>query len=366
MSGTKSKCENVESLTAISKSELRPIVNHDKARAIEVINEARSHINSAKYELTPDITGKPGAAVRFNRYKRDQIRNLDSVVRSPFFARYQADLHMNGTVELVDVLLTKARDVGGAVLGDGWLLTNWTSALGTGIRTISPGENIQIDAGRRPTYSVNLTCQYEELLPKAINARFALTGKAGAITSEDELTDENRSATVAIEPAPIEYETKPSFGLDDIIVLVDEPQKAALALPFDRSAVIEGPPGSGKTSVGLMRTAVLYDQQWELLSLDRKSDQPFHDYNTMQVVVYNEEMVEYLQSLARTIGVHQIEVTTTRDFFRRICRATRMLSGTQRRDKSSLAILKGRRESLDAYFMGFQSHASKNLYEKHR
>lgn len=344
---------------AMDLSEIREIVDNDKSLAVEVAQEAKSQVNSFRLtELRPDITGKPDGVNQFNRFKRDQLRNLQAVTRSPFFARYRAVMTMKGESEEIDVLLTKARDVAGAVMGDGWLLTTWTSPLGLAIRGVQPGGQAEIEVRWVTTYEVNNSSLYETLLPEVANATFDAIGRRGVIASEDELSEVEAKPQASTELAPVEYEAKPAFGLSDIVVLVDEPQRAALALPFGQSVMIDGPPGSGKTSVGIMRTAVLYDQQWDELDLDRQSDKPFHDYGTMRILVYNEEMVEYLQSLAQSIGVSHVQVMTTKDFFKRICRETRMLTGTERRDRPSLAVLKSRREALRAYFAGFQAHAA--------
>lgn len=363
----------------VTAEELREIVSSDKALASEVIREARDHISSFRtMGLLPDITGKPDEVAEFNRYKRDQLRNLENVSRTPFFLRVKTDFTQKGETERKHILLTQARNVSAAVFGDSWILTSWTSPLGLAIRGKTPGDRVIIPgspasrsfpkAPARPeaVYDTLGTATYAELLPRLANAEFLLDdGRHAGVVSEDDLDQLLAQTAASPQLPPKEYQTKPTFGLNDIIILVDEPQNAALALPFRQSAIIEGPPGSGKTSIGIMRIAVLYDQQWEVLGLRQERDRPFHDYSTMRVLVYNDEMVEYLRSLANSIHVDHVQVSTTRDFFRRICRETRLLSGTERRDKSSLAILKGRPEALCAYFAGFKSHL-RRYWEKHQ
>ena len=290
----------------------------------------------------------------FAGFKTEQLRNLEYVTRAPFFLRVTCDMTLRGDAEPTLVLLTKARNVGSAVFGDGWILTTWTSPLGLAIRGAAPGEITQAGVA---TYEVQARAQYENLLPRFVNGDFLFPdGRPAAVVNEDELDGMLASASANMRLPAVKYQPKPTFGLSDIIVLVDEPQRAALALPFKQSAIIEGPPGSGKTSIGIMRIAVLYDQQWEQLGLKRDRDQSFHSYATMRVLVYNDEMVEYLKTLANSIGVDHVQVSTTKDFFRRICRETKLLSGTERRDRPSLAVIKGRRETLDAYFAGFKEH----------
>ncbi len=361
--------EKSESALAVQKAtaeEIREVVRADKETGLEVIKAAEQELSSFSL-IVPhqDITGKPHGVIQFERYKMDQLRNLQVVTRTPYFLRVTADRTERDKTERVLVLLTKARNVGAAVFGEAWMLTTWTSPIGLAIRGKAPGERVKFERDRVVIFDVREFANYEELLPRFVNGEFVLPdGRPAAVVSEDELEALLATAPTTAELPSVEYETKRTFGLNDIIVLVDKPQIAALALPFKQSAIIEGPPGTGKTSIGIMRIAVLYDQQWEELGLQRDRDRPFHDYNTMRVLVYNDEMVEYLKSLASSIGVEHVQVGTTKDFFRRICRETKVLSGTERRDRPSLAIIKGRREALVAYFAGFKMH-SKRWWQKH-
>lgn len=347
------------STTKVTAQELRENVDADKTLSIEVIDKAKEQITSfLNIELTPDITGQPNGVQQFNQYKRDQVRNLDHIKRSPFFSRISAQMTIQGQTEDMNILLTTARELGGVFVEDGWMLASWTSPLALNIRGKKPGDRVEIKVRTSPViYKVDETAQYEELLPRVVGAKFHLKDGMAVLENEDELDSMAAASKPSTEIKAKEYQAKTTFGLSDIIVLVDEPQRAALALPFDQSVTIEGPPGSGKTSVGIMRIAVLSDQQWDFLKLDRKVAKPFHSYTTMRVLVYNEEMVEYLKGLAQSIGVEHVEISTTKQFFLRACRAVKLLTGTHRKDKQSLASLKGRREMLKAYFAGFKAHA---------
>ncbi len=340
----------------VTIEELARNVEADKARAVGAIAKARSALGSlTEIEFTPDITGNPNAS-SYKEFKRDQRRGLEAASRSPFYYRVDTDRTMFGTTEPVRLLLSKARDMGSLVEGDDWQVVSWTSPIANLIQGKRPGATVEFTRRTTTVYKVGESARYESLLPRAENAFFALRTGDATIAGEDELQTAPAQAIVGVEVKPQWYEAKASFGLSDIIVLVDEPQRAAMALPFDKSVMIEGPPGSGKTSIGIMRIAVLYDQQWEALNLRQDRDAPFHDYSTMRVLVYNDEMVEYLKALAQSIGVERAQVETTTDFFRSVCQATGLLRGTRRRDPPSLAMLKGRREILAAYFAGFQRH----------
>lgn len=345
----------------VTAEEIRRNVRVDKDRALEAIEKAEEErVSGRRFDFRPDMTGEPNAAAAHRAYHRDQLRGLEAVCRAPFYYRVDTTRTMRGEIEPIQLLLSKARDTGGVVEGDGWMIVSWTAPIANLIQDKGPGETVEFTLRTTTTYKVAESSRYETLLPQLVNAQFSLwTGRA-AVASEADLEAMLAKAPLLTELPAKEYTTKPTFGLSDIIVLVDEPQRAAMALPFGKSVVIEGPPGSGKTSIGIMRIAVLYDQQWDALGLKRDRDAPFHDYRTMRVLVYNDEMVEYLRGLAQSIGVEQAQVETTEDFFRRVCRATKLLSGTQRRDRPSLSILKGRREALHAYFAGFRSHVQQD------
>jgi len=349
-----------DSTTKVTAQALRENVDADKALSIKVIEAARDQISTfVNYQLTPDITGKPDGISQFNEYKRDQVRNLDRVKRSPFFRRFTTRRTRSGQTEDVQVLLTTAGELGGVFIEDGWVLASWTSQLALKIRATGlPGDRVEIDQKVPIIYEVDASAQYGELLPRVVQAEFFLSDGKAVLEDEDELDAMTATAKPATEIKPKKFEAKPTFGLSDLIILVDQPQVAALALPFGQSVTIEGPPGSGKTSVGIMRVKVLADQQWEVLHLDRRSDKPFHSYESMRVLVYNEEMVEYLKGLAQSINIEHVQIRTTKDFFRRVCRATKLLTGTPRKDRPSLAAIKGRREMLKAYFAGFKAHAA--------
>ncbi len=341
----------------VTAEEIRKNIDADKSRAKDIIKKAGDERRSGnRYEFVSDITGNPSAAGRHNAYVRDHLRGLEAVIRDPFYYRVNTELTMRGQTERMQLLLSKARDTGGVVEGDGWMLVSWTSPIANIIQGKRPGDIVDFTRRGTTTYSIGESGKYETLFPEAKNASFILYSGEASVTTESALQEMVAESITPSALPSMPYSAKPSFGLNDIIVLVDEPQRAAMALPFGKSVIIQGPPGSGKTSIGIMRIAVLYDQQWEELGLERDRDRPFHAYDTMRVLVYNDEMVEYLRSLAQSIGVEHVRVETTKDFFRRICRQTRLLTGTERRDKPSLSILKGQREALHAYFAGFKHH----------
>lgn len=314
-------------------------------------------------DFNTDITGSPNAAP-YREFKRDQRRGLEGASHSPFFYRVNTERTIWGKTERVQVLISKSRDMGGMLYGDDWEVVGWTSPIANLIQGVRPGGKVELVRTGTTVYRAHESARYEELLPRVANASFMLWNGDATMADEEMLGDSAIPAAIAAEPKPREYEATETFGLSDIIVLADEPQRAAMALPFDRSVMIEGPPGSGKTSIGIMRVAVLYDQQWEAMRLRQDRDTPFHTYESMRILVHNEEMVDYLKSLAQSIGVERARVETTEDFFRRVCRATGLLRGTRRRDPVSLTAIKGRREVLWPCFAGLQRHLH-DWWERH-
>lgn len=362
-----SKQAQLDTASSVTAAEVRANVDSDKARAIEAIKKAGHEIrNFQQFTFKTDITGRPDLNATYGRFKREQLRSLETVYRAPFYCRIDTTLTIDGDDESLQVLISKARETGGVVEGDGWKVVSWTSPLANLIEGKRPKQLVELKTRRAAVYYlIHETTKYEVLLPQFENGEFHLRSGDAAVANEADLDAWVEPSTSLEELPPKEYTAKASFGLSDIIVLRDEPQRAAMALPFADSVIIEGPPGSGKTSIGIMRIAGLYDRQWEELGLSRDKDRPFHDYSTMRVLVYNDEMVEYLKSLAQSIGVEHVQVNTTQDFFRRICQRTKLLTGTARKDKPSLAVMKGRREVLRAFFAGFKAHAAR-YWELHR
>jgi hypothetical protein len=345
-----------------SIQEIRENVQADKQLGMEAIRQAGHELKTFQQMSFPtDITGRPDLNRIYQTAKREQYRGLEAVYRKPFYRRICTKLNIAGEVEDLKILISEARGAGGVIAADGWMVVSYSSTLGTQLEGKRLGAHVRIQVPGRAavSYDIGESTRYETLLPQFENAGFNLRTGDTAYASEAELDAEESPASSPTELPAKEYAAKATFGLSDIIVLRDDPQIGAMALPFGHSVVIEGPPGSGKTSVGIMRLAAMYDRQWDELGLTHGKDAPFHDYSTMQVLVYNPEMVESLKGLAQSIGVQHVHVNTTYDYFRQICRRTKLLTGTARKDKPRLAIMKGRREALRAFFAGFQTHAAR-------
>ena len=348
--------------STIDAGELNREIRSDQDSLVMVSQAASRELASdAGLMFTPDITGSPEAGQRWNIWKSDELRGLEKLGRDPFFARVDTIWNRGKSApEPLRVFVTAAEGVTGIVEGEGWIVVSWTSEFSKAILDKEPGsvEEVPSPRGRPPnTYEIGVSGRFRgKIAPTMRDATYVLLSGT-AYVEDQSLLEFEPTAVIAAPPEPKPYTAADSFGLGEIIVLADAPQRSAMLLPFESSVLVEGPPGSGKTSIGLMRVRCLIDQQWDQLGLERGKDRPFHDFTTMRVLVFNEEMVDYLKSLAASIGITNVSVQTTKKFLQRVCRDARTLSGRERRDRVSLEYLKGRPEVLPAFWAGFQRHA---------
>jgi superfamily I DNA/RNA helicase len=205
-------------------------------------------------------------------------------------------------------------------------------------------------------YTVVATAKIRQLEPKIVDALYENVDGKFYIDNEDALL----GPVIALgdAPPPREYQSATVFGLGDIIEDADQAQRVAMHLDFKKSVLIDGPPGSGKTSIGIMRIPCLKFQQWDAMGLDRRKDPPFHTDSSMRVLVFSDEMKEYLSTLVKDLRVG-VEVQTTHKFLLKLARDAKVLTGRPVRERPSIASLKSQKEVLAAYWAGFQSHTGK-------
>jgi superfamily I DNA/RNA helicase len=339
---------------------LRTHVSRDRTLASELDRQVRRVRATPSTVITPDITGRPAIARQQMDWKREKIRGLEMLDRELFFAKVDARVTTGRERDTpVCLLMTKARGVG--MLEDPdekWAVVCWTDPL-VCLVDRQPGEKAEFPVPNRAPakYLVGAVGRFDSVSPKLTGIQYDLDIGDFFLASEDDLAAPEVSVLEA--PPQIEYQAAEVIGLGDIIASADGLQRAAMHLPFKAHVLIEGPPGSGKTSVGLMRIACLIDQQWEVLKLDRRSDVAFHEQATMRVLVFNEEMVDYLRTLVQSTGVQGVRVQTTRSFTLDLCRAAGTLTGRLAKDRLSVTALKSQRESLDAYWAGFRGNLAK-------
>jgi hypothetical protein len=347
-------------LTVAQLEELKSHMHRDRELAgllRRAVRERRQQGDGVSF--VPDITGNPDAAIENSRYKRDLRRGLDQVEDVGFFARVTTRWSSSGTKdEPLTLLVSRANGVSGELHGDDWEIVYWTNPASVALLDSKSGKHVKVFNSQ---YRVLGSARLKQIEPKI--ERSTYRGEYGQVFVNDE--DEVLGMLSLPTEAPAQqYRAATALTLKDIIEEADTPQRLAMHLPFHANILIEGPPGSGKTSIGLMRVACLQDQQWESLGKDRKKDRAFHTLETMRVLVFNDEMKPYLSSLVQSINLTGLSVSTTSEFLRQLCREGGTLSGQQARDKTSLALVKSQPEIMRAYWYGFASNVAKEWEEQ--
>jgi hypothetical protein len=307
------------------------------------------------------IGGNEHSASEVTNHVAAQLAALAAVTPAPFFCRVTATTQIDREPLRETFLFSKVRFPGTMEIeGSDDTLLSWTSPLYAFVRDARPESIVEMEGGRGPVrHKIHASSDWSLLLPKAegILIRTPETDLVLARESELETPGALRrlpvggyspgEATRDPQAAPV----KQSYGLGEIIALADATQRTAMHLPFSEDVLVEGPPGSGKTSVGLMRIPCLLDRQWKELDLDREKDRAFHTEESMRVLVMNAEMVPYLERLMRDISISQVPVETLGDYCRDICKRAglQILTGIPRRCSPELDRVKFATEGLQAF-----------------
>jgi hypothetical protein len=344
---------------AVETSLVREKVAQDKKLAAEVLHQTKQELSDFHVEppVRVDMQGTNIPAIRgFYNYKQEQHDALWSVQRDLYFSRVDTEVG-SGDDDRGRFLLTKTR-LQTTIIGDEWTVVPWTNPLAALFRGRKPGDVVTFD-GRRPPvqHKILETVQFGAILPTVLQAEYRLKEGDRFIADEKELETPTAEVPPPATTKPEEeYRATGEFGLGEIIELADATQYQAMQLPFGETVLIEGPPGSGKTSIGLMRIPCLLDQQWDELGLNRERDRPFHTKSSIRVLVMNEEMIEYLQRLIRqpAIGLDYVPVQTLTEFCRGICRDAGVLRGKPSQETPALTALKLHPFAIPAFASGFQ------------
>ncbi len=137
---------------------------------------------------------------------------------------------------------------------------------------------------------------------------------SGGVVSEDNRPE---PATSPSELAPAVH----SFGLKDIIEVRDLSQDDQIRGPMAGLYLLTGGPGVGKTSVALHRIPYLLNEQQEVLPAEVPgAPSDFFGTDTMQVVVWKEHLVPYLQKSLQDLHVGDVAVRHIEDWIAKLVR----------------------------------------------
>lgn len=340
-------------------TELREAVKRDRQLAREVLAAAKQAVSQGYIApVVRDITGAPRALDDFERFKKQQFAALGDLRDGLFFEEIATEkTKSNGATEPYRYLFSKARECAG-VVGEDWVVCSWTASITKDLRFKHLGDQVEVSQPKKPSYriTVQTIAKFGRVLPAIREANYTLSSGDYYVEDEAALLDGAGEAPTLTTAPPKEYQAADEAGLREIIELADADQWRTMHQPFRETVLVEGPPGSGKTTIGLMRVPCLIDQQWQELGLVHGQDEAFHREATMRVLVMNEGMTGYLDSLIRSVGVNGLRVQSLATFCRELCREARTLKGTMVNETAGLTRLKFHPLTLPAYWTGFQKH----------
>jgi hypothetical protein len=343
---------------AISVQAVRSQIESDKQLALEAMGTVDDCIEKEGEPIVPvDVSFTeeiPASVQNYLDYKLDRMISLRDLREVLFFSRINVEItNPDGRREPRKYLVSKARLVGG-VSKDDWFIAGWTAPITAKILDQPVGtESTLGPSDRRKTpFRITATAKFGKLLPNLEDTTYDFSDGTFYVEHEDRLPT---GPAKAAPKRAVKYKATEQFGLNEIIELADPTQREAMHLPFHDTVLVEGPPGSGKTSIALMRVPCLIDRQWDELGLKPDKDGPLHQQSTMQVLVMNEEMTQYLHTLISSIGVPKIGVITFNRFFQQLCRRCQMPGGRTVEESPALTRAKYHVSARQAYWAGFQA-----------
>lgn len=222
---------------------------------------------------------------------------------------------------------------------DEWSFSRWTSPIFPLLRHKDVGTVVFFNGNEIGT----IVAQSEYLREE--NGR--LTGSKHQV-ADDFIELDRNSVSLGVQLGDHSAPPPPATGrMRELIQLSDQPQIAVMHLSYKDSFVIEGPPGSGKTSIALHRIPVLIDNQSEDQNRVSAQGPASISANSCRVLIQNPEMVSYLQTLTTDLQLGLIPVKTLEEFFVEVYQKSHLKGLGKRRDplQSSKALRQLRTQS---------------------
>ena len=234
---------------------------------------------------------------------------------------------------------------------DAWSVTRYTSPIFPLIRHGKLGQRVEFNG--RPLGAIAAVSEYKrDGGGNLLLATHRVTTGTCQVDGNGAVLGAPGAPAVVVPPIVVR---PPATGrMRELIQLSDAPQVSAMHLGYNESIVIEGPPGSGKTSIALHRIPVLIDNQWEHNGRLNRQDPANVSAETCRVLIQNPEMVSYLQTLTHDLQLGTIPTMTLEDFFRDDVYKKSTLNGIgTRRDpsisSSALRRLRSQRATVDSW-----------------
>jgi hypothetical protein len=133
-----------------------------------------------------------------------------------------------------------------------------------------------------------------------------LVGRARAFPFSDGVPAGSRPSVPKRQVAGSSDGGRSRGGLVNIAASADHEQWKTFHHDLHGHVLVEGPPGSGKTSVALMRIPCLIDRQWEELGLQKGVDRPRYSEAKTLVVIANKALLATLGNLMADLGIRGI------------------------------------------------------------
>ena len=334
---------------ALDASSALRLVDADRRHAARVV-KIGERLQSDKMRIArePDWVRRAGDANRgtseYNRFKDGLASSVAGSNWCPFNLSYRFTSRTDGCPTVVPVLVTKSGSLAAAVAAetDSVLMAIPRSPLAMALADAEPGETRVVETDRLIfEVTVGSCLAYEGIRPEARGIRIRHHGQRYAAATYAELVAAAAGppapvaepAQTAAPPPPVPdppevYVPGAAADLDAITFRVDRAQVKGLKVPPGRVLLLDGPPGSGKTSVALMRIDVLLQAA---ATAARRATRPGRPDATpslrlmdVLVVAPNERMAGYLQRQAESIALRSLRVVAIDVWVRRYARALRL------------------------------------------